>query len=227
MRRLREWALDWIDRSGTEAADAKIDEPLSLLQRIFTIIAGFVAIFSSPAINFLAPNLNANAAMVLRIIVVIAALAAVNYVVVAKTASETVSGMGVRTLRKYRFSTTERLIARGVVVIALIILALNFVPAPKEPRDCAITANLAWQTPQGTARPSYLSLMIGGREQRYPVAPGKPIAIQIPAAHISKYSMALQWSDNSRSDFGEMPGCMAGLSKASSDGRVTINLQGR
>jgi hypothetical protein len=225
MGRLREWALDWIDRSETEPSDRKIDDPLTLLQRIFAALAGIVAIFSSPAIGFLIPNLNANAALMLRIVVALATLVAVNYVVTAKDVVKP-EGAGSPPQLKYRFSITERLIARGVVAIAILMSLLNFVPAPSgPPRDCTLTATISLNQPQANIRPQFLSLSAGGRDIRYPAEIGKTIAMQVPAGHISNYAVALQWPDTSRSEFGAMSGCPAELSRDSSDGRAKIDLK--
>ena len=92
MGRLREWALDWVDRSNTQSSDRKIEDPLTLLPRLFAALAGIVAILSSPAISVLIPDLNANAAIILRVCIAVATLVAVNYVVTAKDTIETVSG---------------------------------------------------------------------------------------------------------------------------------------
>jgi len=88
MGRLREWGLGWLDRSATQPSDRKIDDPLTILQRIFAALAGIVAVLSSSAISVLLPNLNANSALILRIIVMLVTLVAVNYVVTAKDTVE-------------------------------------------------------------------------------------------------------------------------------------------
>jgi hypothetical protein len=227
MGRLRDWVLDWIDRSRTEPSDRKIDDPVSLLQRIFAALAGIIAIFSSPAIGFLVPNLNANAALVLRIIVALVILTAVNHVVTAKDTVEA-GATGSRPRHKYRFSPTERLIARGVVAAAILVSLLNLVPAPAPPpQDCSLTATVNPIRPLGSARLQFLALNAGGRETRYPAVIGRPIAIKVPAGHILNYAVALQWSDNSRSEFDALSGCPAELSKDSSDGRAKIDFRGR
>jgi hypothetical protein len=227
MGRLREWALDWIDRSGTEpAANRKIDDPLTLLPKIVAAIAGIVAIFSSPAISFLVPNLNANAAVIFRVLIVLLTLAAVNYIVTAKDVAN-IGIAGAPRLYRYRFSTQERLIARGVVAVALLVTLLNFVPSPQVPRDCALTATVSWDAQREVNNPLFLTLNFAGGENRYPVGLGKPIAMLVPAGHISNYSIALQWPNNARSEFGVLSGCLAKLSKDSSDGRAKIVVQGR
>lgn len=224
MGRLKEWCLDWLDRSETKPSNRKIDDPLTILQRIVAALAGIVAIFSSPAIGALVPDLNPNAALVLRVLVILATLVAVNYVVTAKDEVEPVAGAGASTIRRYRYSGTERLIARGVVVAALLVLSLNLVPAPEEPRACDLTATLTWQAPSGTARPLALSLTAGDLQERYPVEAGRPVALQVPSAHRESFSVALLWSDGSRSDFGEFAGCSATAGRRSMDGRATIDL---
>jgi hypothetical protein len=219
--RLKEWALDWVDRTGTRPAAGGIEEPLTLVSRIFAALAGVVAVLSSPAIDFLAPNLNANAAAILRVIIALGTLVAVNYVVTAK---DTVESEG---HRKYRFSNTERLIARGIVVLAILIWSLNFVPAPPEPRDCSVNAVVTWKGQlDGTVRPLSISL-VAGQEQAYPIQLDSPVAMRVPSAHLSRWSINVLWSDNSLSGFGEFSGCPAAASKGSGDGRAEINLTGR
>ncbi len=218
--RLKEWALDWVDRTGTQPSDGKIEDPLTLLSRVFAALAGVGAVLSSPAIDFLAPNLNANAAAILRVIIAAGTLVAVNYVVTAKDSVE--SGK----LRKYRFSNTERLIARGIVVLAILIWSLNFVPAPPEPRDCSVNAEVTWSGQLNGMRPQSVSLQ-AGEEQLYPVEAGRPVAMLVPAEHLSVWSVTLLWSDGARSDFGEFSGCPAAASRGSGDGRAEISLEGR
>jgi len=218
--RLKEWALDWVDRTGTQPSDGKIEDPLTLVSRIFAALAGVGAVLSSPAIDFLAPNLNANAAAILRVIIAAGTLVAVNYVVTAKDGVE--SGK----LRKYRFSNTERLIARGIVVFAILIWSLNFVPAPPEPRDCSVNAVVSWTGQLNGTRPQSVSLQ-AGEEQLYPVGDGRPVAMLVPAEHLSAWSVTLLWSDGARSDFGEFSGCPAAASRGSGDGRAEISLEGR
>jgi hypothetical protein len=224
MAPLTEWALDWLDLSGVKPSDHKIDDPITLFQRAFAALAGIIAVLSSPAINVLVPNLNNNAALVLRVVIALATLIAVNYVVTAKDVVETTSGFGSQTLRIYRFSTTERLIARGVVAIALVMLLLNLVPAPEAPRNCNLTAIVDWQTPDGSASPLFLTLTAGGRTERFTADKGKPVAMQVLPAHLSAYSMVLEWSDNSRSDFGGFSGCSPVVDRRSRDGRAKVDL---
>lgn len=227
MGRLREWWLDWIDRSGTEPSDGRIEDPISLVPRILAALGGLALIGSGEAVAALVPDLNPNAAMVLRGLVILVTLVAANHVVTAKDAAETVAGMRSRTVSTYRFSETERWIARGVVVLPFVLLGISLVPAPDGPRGCDLTAKVAWPAPGGTAKPLFLSLFAGGREDRYPVAAGQPIAMPVPAAHLQDYSVSLLWSDSSRSEFGQFSGCPEATSKGASDGRATIDLAGR
>ena len=105
--------------------------------------------------------------MILRVIVTLATLAAVNYIVTAKNTVETVSGLTSHTVQTYRFSNTERLIARGVVGIAIRSLTRNLVPAPVPLRSCDLTATVRWQPMDETAKPLFfLSLTAGGHEDR-------------------------------------------------------------
>jgi hypothetical protein len=221
---LREWSRDWLDLSDVKPSDRKIDDPITLLQRAFAALAGIIAILSSPAINVLVPNLNANAAIVLRVLIALVTLVAVNYVVTAKDVVETTSGFRSETLRTYCFSRTERLIARGVVAIALLLLILNLIPASEPPRNCNFMATVDWQTPEGPVRPLFLSLTAGDRTDRFTVDKGKPVAMQIAPAHLSAYSIVLEWSDNSRSDFGPFAGCSAKTDRRSRDGRAKLDL---
>jgi hypothetical protein len=150
--RLREWSLDWPDRSDVKPSDRKIDDPITILQHAFAALAAIIAVLSSPAIGVLVPNLSANAVIALRIAVALVTLAAVNYVVTAKELVETTTGFRSQTLRTYRFSTTERLIARGVVAIALLMFVLNLVPAAPPPRDCDLTATVDVPAPSSSPK---------------------------------------------------------------------------
>jgi hypothetical protein len=166
MGRLREWSLDCLDRSDVRPSDGKIDDPITILHRAFAALAGIIAVLSSPAISVLTPSLTPNAAIVLRFIIALVTLASVNYVVTAKDVVETTSGFQSQTLRTYRFSTTERLVARGVVAIALLMLVLNLLPAAPAPRACNLTATVDWQAPGASATPLFLSLTTGGGTER-------------------------------------------------------------
>ena len=221
---LREWGRDWLDLSDVEPSDRKIDDPITLLQRAFAALAGVIAILSSPAINVLVPNLNTNAAIVLRAVIALVTLAAVNYVVTTKDVVQSTSGFRSETLRIYRFSTTERLMARGLVAIAMLLLILNLIPTSAAPRNCNFMATVDWQTPEGPVRPLFLSLTLGDRTDRFTVDKGKPVAMQVAPAHLSAYSIVLEWSDSSRSDFGAFAGCSAAADRRSGDGRAKLDL---
>jgi hypothetical protein len=227
MALLSEWSRDWLDVSDIRPSNRQIDDPITLLQRAFAALAGIIAILSSPAINELVPNLNTNTAIVLRVIIALVTLAAVNYVVTAKDVVETTSGFRSETVRTYRFSRTERLIARGVVAAALLLLSLNLIPAAEPPRNCNLMATVNWQTPEGMARPLFLSLTAGDRAERFSVEKGKPVAMLVLPAHLSAYSIVLEWSDNSRSDFGAFAGCSAIADRRSGDGRAKLDLAAR
>jgi hypothetical protein len=226
MGRLREWYLDWLDRSDVRPSARKIDDPITILQRTFGVVAGIVAVLSSPAINVLAPNLNTNATMVLRLVVALVILAAVHHVVTAKDVVEAVSGSGSET-RTYRFSTTERLIARGVVVASLLLLALNLVPGKAAPQACNLAARTTWQATGGSARPLILTVTAGDGIARYAVDQASPVAIQVPPEHAGSFSIALEWSDNSRSDFGTFSSCATVVNRSSGDDRAKIDLAPR
>ncbi len=223
MDRLKQWAHDWLGLADVKSSNSKIEDPIAIVQRVFAALAAIAAVLSSPAIGVLAPNLNANAALVLRALVVAVTLIAVHYVVTAKDVTETTTGFRSVTLRTYRFSTTERLIARGVVVLALVMLALNLVPAPAAPRDCNLTATVDWPVTDGARTPLYLS-MTAGSPVRYPLEQARPIVMQVPAAHVSTFSMILVWSDGFQSDFGAFSGCAAVRDRRSGDGRAKVDL---
>lgn len=216
---LAEWLGDWLGRADVEPSDRKLDNPLTLLQQAVATLAGIAAILSSPAIAQWVPDFNANAALALRVAIAAATLAAAHYVVTAKDAREVVAGVGSRLVRKYRYSRTERLIARGVVTLAVVIWGLSFVAEPAG--DCRLQASVAWSA---AARPQYLTVTAGGQSARYPVASGRPLALQVPSAHLSTYSVALHWSDGVRSEFGAFSGCSASNDRRSDDGRATISL---
>jgi hypothetical protein len=112
-----------------------------------------------------------------------------------------------------------------VIGIAGVLLILNLVPPS---RNCDITATVSWRPQHGTEKPLFVSLILGGREERYsfPAEEGKLIAMQVPSAYISSFSIALVWSDNSRSDFGKFSGCSAPVRKGSTDDRAKIDLEG-
>jgi hypothetical protein len=223
LAKLKEWSLDWLGRADVRPPDRKIDDPLTLLQRVFAALAGIVAILSSPAISLLTPNLNPNASLVLRVVIALVTLVAVNYVVTAKDTVETTSGFRSQMLRTYRFTTAERMIARGVVAVALLLLALNLVPPTPAARPCNLTATADWES-GGSTRPLLLSLVAGGRTERFAVEKAMPVAIQLPLAHAVGFSIVLEWSDNTRSDFGAFSGCAAVTDRRSGDGRAKIDL---
>jgi hypothetical protein len=225
MSKLREWALDWLDRSDTQPSDRKLGDPLAIMQRVFATLAALVALASSPAISAFAPNMSPAARLALQVLVALITLVAVHHVVTAKDVREVASGHRVRAQRSYRFSQLERLIARGVVALAIVLFALNMIPAPAPPKPCNFTAIVTWPA-AGTARPLYLALNAGGREERYDLEAGKPVALQVAPAHASAFSVALLWSDGARSDFGKFSGCPAAVNRASQDGRARIEVAG-
>jgi hypothetical protein len=221
---LREWSLDWLGRSNVKSPERKIDDPLTLLPRIFATLAGIVALGSSPAVKLLLPNLNRNSSFVLSASIALAALAVVNHVVTAKDTVETFSGIKIKPARIYRFSTTERLIAKGVTAFALLLLAANLIPT-REPHDCSLTVNIAAQPGRGSAEPLLLSVRREGGQDQSPAEAGKPVPIVVPGAQVSRFSLELLWTDDSRSEFGPLAGCMAVAHKESTDGRAKISLE--
>jgi hypothetical protein len=224
--KLKEWALDWVDRSGTEPSGGRSGNPLTNLPQLFAALAAIVAVLSSPAISVLVPDLNANAALVLRAAIALATLIAVNHVVTAKDTVPVPSPLRSETVRRYRFSRAERMIARGIVVVGALIWSLNYVPAPAEPEDCGLDAIVtAAGGSGGAATPVALLLQLGDREERISADLGKRLAMLVPSEHLSAWRLVLIWSDGSRSDFGEFSGCPAEAQANSQDGRVKIVLK--
>jgi len=117
-------------------------------------------------------------------------------------------------------STTERMIARAVTGLALLLLALGFIPSPS---NCSLTARIKAEQGHGLARPLSLSVSAGQHRSELPVLEGQPPELYLSAADVSHYSMTLLWSDNSRSEFGTFSGCTA-LDRRSTDGRAKVSL---
>jgi hypothetical protein len=92
------------------------------------------------------------------------------------------------------------------------------------PRNCNFMATVDWETPEGPVRPLFVSLTAGDRTDRFVVDKEKPVAMQVAPAHLSTYSIVLEWSDNSRSDFGAFAGCSATADRRSRDGRARLDL---
>jgi hypothetical protein len=224
MGKLKEWALDWVDCSDTLSSDRKISDPLAIVQSVFATLAAVVALASSPVINAFAPNLNSTARLGLNVLIALLTLAAVHYVVTAKDMTESLSGHRVQSRRTYRFSQLERWVGRGVVALAIILLALNRVASV--PPACGMTATVTWPS-SAASRALYLAVTAGGREQRYDVETGKPVALEVVPAHASDFSIALLWSDGARSDFGGFSACPAAINRTSNDGRARIDIAGR
>lgn len=221
MSRIAEWARDWLDRSDVRPSDRKIDDPLTILQRVFAALAAILAILSSPAINAFLPNPDAGAIMIVRLAIALVTLVAVNHVVTAKEVVETTAGFSSKTLRTYRYSTTERLIARGVVAVALMMMLLYLVP---KPRSCNLRATASWTTPQGPATPLFVAVLAGGNElTRIGAENRKPFDLTIPPEHVSAFALIIQWSDGTRSDFGPFASCSAVTNTNSGDGRAKVD----
>jgi hypothetical protein len=225
MSRFTEWARDWLGRSDVKPSDRRIEDPITILQRVFAALAAILAILSSPAINAFLPNPNAGAIVILRFAIALVTLAAVNHVVTAKDVVETTAGFGSKTLRTYRYSTTERLIARGVIAVALLMLVLHLVP---QPRSCNLRATVSWTTPQGPATPLFVALLAGGNTlTRIDADDGKPFDLVIPPEHVSAFALGIEWSDGTRSDFGPFASCSAVTKTSSGDGRAKVDFMVR
>ena len=102
MSKLKDWLSDWTGRANVSEPDDTIENPIKLVEKIFAMLAGLVAISSSPAISALAPNLSRGAALVLGAAIALATLVGVNYVVTAKTTREATVGFRPETRRIYR-----------------------------------------------------------------------------------------------------------------------------
>jgi hypothetical protein len=225
MSRIAEWARDWLDRSDVKPSDRRIEDPITILQRVFAAVAAILAILSSPAINAFLPNPNAGTIIVLRFVIALATLVAVNHVVTAKDVVETTAGFQSKTLRTYRYSRTERLIARGVIAVALLMLVLHLVP---KPRSCNLRATASWTTPRGPATPLFVALHAGGNTlARISADDRKPFDLVIPPEHVSAFSLSIEWSDGTRSDFGPFAGCSAVTNTNSGDGRAKVGFMVR
>jgi hypothetical protein len=222
VRRLREWSWDWLGRSDVKPSKSSFDNPLTILQRTAATLAGIVAILSNPAITVIAPNLGPAATTTVHVAVALVTLAAVNYVVTAKETVESTSGFASVTFRKYRFSNTERLVARGVTGIAIFLTLLSFFPSPK---DCDLTATVTWQQP--SKKPLFLLLTLRTGGETYPVETRQPVAIRVPSGNISSFSISLVWADGEPSNFGEFTGCAALVTRKSRDDRAEISLASR
>jgi hypothetical protein len=101
---------------------------------------------------------------------------------------------------------------------------LNLFPPAEPPRNCNFLATVDWEMPERPVRPLFLSLTAGDRTDRFAVDKEKPVAMQVAPAHLSTYSIVLEWSDNSRSDFGAFAGCSATADRRSRDGRAKLDL---
>ena len=225
MSKIAEWARDWLDRADVRPSDRKIEDPLTILQRVFAALAAILAILSSPAMNAFLPNPDAGAIMIVRFAIALATLVAVNHVVTAKEVVETTAGFQSKTLRTYRYSTTERLIARGVIAVALLMMMLHLVP---KPRSCNLRATASWTTPHGPATPLFVAVLAGGNElTRVSADNGRPFDLVIPPEHVSAFSLSIQWSDGTRSGFGPFAGCSAVTKTNSGDGRAQVDFMVR
>jgi hypothetical protein len=120
-----------------------------------------------------------------------------------------------------RSTTTERVIARGVIGLAILLLVLNLIPSP---RDCNLSAGIAVQQDHGSARPLLLLVSMGERRDALPIQEGQAPVIHVGAADVSRFSVMLLWSDDSRSEFGTFSGCTALVDKEATDGRAKISL---
>jgi hypothetical protein len=223
---LKGWTLDWLHLSSTEPSEKRIEDPLNLLPRVFIVLAGIVAVFASPAITVLAPELNQRSATILRVIVAIATLCAANYVVTAKDMipAEPSSKSGI--VQRFRYSNSDRLVAQGVVLFGIVIWSLNFITSSPVLKDCDLMAVVTWPHPDQAPAPLYVTLTAGD-PVRYHIENGIPIAMRVASAHTDSWAMSLQWSDGSRSEFGNYSGCDKRHSNDSEDGRAHISLESR
>jgi hypothetical protein len=222
--KLREWALDWLHMSPTQPAGKSSEGSPKLVPRIFAGVAAALAVFSSPAISALAPNLSSNAALLLRILITIAALIAVNHVVTAK--EEVTAGFKSRTILKYCFSNAERILAESIVVLGIAIWALPFAHDLASPKDCELTALMTWARSETPASPLYVELVAGDSAQ-FAVGNGIPVALSIPSAHTGDWTLTIVWSDRTRSRFEKLSECYKYYSKESDDKRVLLSLESR
>ncbi len=92
-----------------------------------------------------------------------------------------------------------------------------------EDKDCELSASITWELMDDTI-PLYVVLTAGG-SARYLVNSGIPVALHIPSAHIGNWSLALVWSDKSKSEFGSFSGCSIAGRKESEDKRAQISFQ--
>jgi hypothetical protein len=64
----------------------------------------------------------------------------------------------------------------------------------------------------------------GTHKERFTAVKGVSIAMQVPIVYPVNFSIALEWSDNSRSDFGTFSTCSPVVERKSRDGRAKIDL---
>lgn len=221
---LTEWALDWLQMSSTAPAAKAAEGSPNLVPLIFAAAVTVLAAFSSPAISASAPNLNSNAALLLRILIAVVALIAVNHVVTAKEEGST--GFKSQTIRRYRFSNTARFLAESVGIIGMGIWALAFARDLALPKDCELTALMTWTPSDTPPSPLYVEIAAGELVQ-FAVGNGIPVAFSIPAAQTSDWTLTILWSDRTRSKFGKLTECYEHYSKESDDRRALLSLESR
>jgi hypothetical protein len=92
------------------------------------------------------------------------------------------------------------------------------------PRACQLTATVEMPVTTGEVKPLFLALSAGGQMTRYPIELPKSVNLTILPEHVSSYNLALEWSDNTRSNFGDLSGCRSEINRKSDDGRSTLHL---
>ncbi|MGO6950362.1 hypothetical protein [Rhizobium johnstonii] len=221
----REWARDWLGRGKVEKSEAKLDDPIGLLSKA---LAGLVALFALPGsevVKSIVPDLNGNALRILQLAIALATLWAINHVVTAKGSSTKRTGLSSETVLTYSYTQTERIIARLIIVVAIFLFALNYIPSPIPEKDCDLLATVKWE--QSNPRKPLTLLLAGNSQTSYSLVSSSEIAITIPAASIPSYSFTVVWENGTRSEFDKFSGCVAPIEKSSKDGQAKILISSR
>ncbi|MBY5767016.1 hypothetical protein HFO06_28620 [Rhizobium leguminosarum] len=221
-----QWILDWLELGDVEQSDANIGDPIDIATKAGTALVALLALPGSQLVTLIVPEMNSNALIVFQVLIGVVTLGVINYVVTAKDSRTERGVLNSRTVSVYRYTRAERVIARLVIAIAVVLYSLNFIPAPTEKKNCDLLAKVKWQT-NSSKKPLTLLLIAENMQTSYSLVSSSDVAITIPATSIPSYSFAVVWESGSRSDFDESSGCVPPMERVSKDGEATISLSSR
>ena len=219
------WFRDWVGHSATLRSEGRSISPLALIPQALTLLAG---LFADKIAGLVVGPLPPEAAFTLRILFAVLLLGIANFVITAKT---TVTDPAAKVFRdaspsgtrsKYKYTENDRLLAKLVILLFLLVSVVSLWPRTG---PCRMLAEIDLLTPTvGGPKPLLLEVRTQAGPRRYSMTLREKVAFEVAGEHRSSWSLVIIWSDEKISGLGAFSGCPSDAMGSSEDGIVEFRL---